>query len=68
MPSSEYYFDEEMAFEFGRRRPHEVVCKFCGKPGLRWHPYQQQTLIDAKGAIHYCGGPASPDEFDVVED
>lgn len=48
------------------RRPKAVTCMFCGKPGLRWHANQQGVLVDARNAIHFCRGPAAPDEFDVV--
>lgn len=61
MPSSEYYFDEEM---LDKMRPREVVCTFCGTRKLHWHLSQRKVLVDARGAIHDCrGGPADPDEF-----
>ena len=41
-----------------------VTCKFCGKVGLRWQEQQQWALVDAKGAIHFCRGSATPDEFE----
>lgn len=50
------------------RIPRPVTCKFCGRRGFKWHPSQQQTLVDARGAIHDCRGPADPDEFETVED
>lgn len=53
----------------GSREPRSsraVTCKFCGKTNLLWREGQQWSLVDVRGEIHFCRGPASPDEFDVV--
>jgi hypothetical protein len=64
MPSSEYYYDPDPS-DFDEE-PREVTCKFCGKDGLHWHEGQKWALVDARGAIHFCRGPAAPEEFEAL--
>lgn len=66
MPSSEYYYDPDPPDFDEPREPREVVCMFCGKRELHWHPLLVKLLVDQRGVRHDCRGPASADEFDVV--
>lgn len=66
MPSSEYYFDEEMAEAFAAPQP--VTCKYCGTKGLWWFPEKRDRYLlkNEDGDQHNCmriREPASLDEF-----
>lgn len=66
MPSSEYYFDEEMLEEY--YKPRAVTCKHCGTRGLWWFPEKRDRYLlkDENGNQHNCmriREPASLDEF-----